>query len=187
MSGFLDIKIVFVNIYKKVKRIKMEVWDLYNREREIIGSQIRGEPLPENGYHLVVHVWIRNQKGEYLISRRSATRAINPLMWECVGGSVLKGESSLDAALRETKEEVGIDINKESGKLIFTKIRDVINGEKFNDIMDVWFFNYDGDVDLRKATTNEVCDVKWMNKEEIKEYFDKKQLVPTLEYFFEKF
>lgn len=162
----------------------MEVWDLYNKNREIIGSQVRGEPLPDDGYHLVVHVWIKNKKGEYLISRRSKTRILHPLMWECVGGSVLKGESSLDGALRETKEEVGIDIKADCGKLIFSKIRDIIEGEKFNDIMDVWLFNYDGRIDLKKATTDEVCDVKWMTKEEIKKYFDEKKLLPTLEYFF---
>ena len=60
-----------------------------------------------DGYHLVVHVWIRNSKGEYLISQRSANRPTYPLMWECVGGSVVKGEDSLQGAIREAKEEVG--------------------------------------------------------------------------------
>lgn len=41
-----------------------------------------------------VHVWLRNSKGEYLISQRSADRQTDSLMWECVGGSVLKGETS---------------------------------------------------------------------------------------------
>ena len=39
------------------------------------------EQLPIDGYHLVVHVWIRNSKGEYLISQRSANRPTYPLMW----------------------------------------------------------------------------------------------------------
>ena len=51
--------------------------------------------------------------------------------------------------------------------------------------MDVWLFNYDGDVDLTKATTNEVCEAMWMTKEEIKRAFDNKELVPTLGYFFD--
>lgn len=36
----------------------MEIWDLYNDNREIIGEHIRGEELPDNAYHLVVHVWM---------------------------------------------------------------------------------------------------------------------------------
>jgi hypothetical protein len=46
-----------------------EIWDLYNENRELLGKDhIRGEQLPIDGYHLVVHVWIRNSKGQYLIS-----------------------------------------------------------------------------------------------------------------------
>ena len=32
-------------------------------------------------------------------------------MWKCVGGSVVKGEDSLLGAIREAKEEVGIDLS----------------------------------------------------------------------------
>ena len=54
-------------------------------------------------------MWIRNSKGQYLISQRSANRPTYPLMWECVGGSVVKGEDSLQGAIREAKEEAGVD------------------------------------------------------------------------------
>lgn len=45
-----------------------------------------GEEIPQSFYHLVVHVWIRNSKGEYLIFQRGADRPTAPLMWECVVG-----------------------------------------------------------------------------------------------------
>jgi len=80
----------------------MEIWDLYNSKREKLSlDHIRGEEIPEGCFHLVVHVWIKNSSGEYLISQRSADRPTYPLMWECVGGSVVKGEDSLTGALRE--------------------------------------------------------------------------------------
>lgn len=44
-------------------------------------------------------------------------------MWECVGGSVVKGEDSLQGAIREAKEEVGVDLMPENGQVLFTKIR----------------------------------------------------------------
>lgn len=101
-----------------------EIWDLYDENRELLGKDhVRGEQLPIDGYHLVVHVWIRNSKGEYLISQRSANRPTFPLMWECVGGSVVKGEDSLLGAIREAKEEVGVDLNPENGQVLFTKTR----------------------------------------------------------------
>ena len=160
----------------------MEIWDLYDENKNLTG--IRGEEIPDNFYHLVVHIWIKNNEGKYLISQRSKSKKSYPLKWECQGGSVLLGESSIEAAIRETKEEVGIDLNNIKGNLVYTKTRKIINNEKFNDIMDIWLFNYDGEVDLNKATTDEVCDYKWLTKDEIKKLFDNKELVQSLDYFF---
>ena len=162
-----------------------EIWDLYDENRELPGKDhVRGEQLPIDGYHLVVHVWIRNSKGEYLISQRSANRPTFPLMWECVGGSVVKGEDSIQGAIREAKEEVGVDLLPEKGQVLFTKTRKIIEGKIFNDILDVWLFEYDGEVDLSNATTDEVAQVTWMNRSQIKELFDVDMFVDTLEYFF---
>lgn len=162
-----------------------EIWDLYSENRELLGrDHIRGEQLPIDGYHLVVHVWIRNSKGEYLISQRSANRFRYPLMWECVGGSIVKGEDSLQGALREVKEEVGIDLDPDKGHVLFTKVRKVMEGKNVNDIVDVWLFDYDGEVNLSNATTDEVAQVAWMNKEQIRELHEQKMFVCTLEYFF---
>ncbi|MBQ2980698.1 MAG: helix-turn-helix domain-containing protein [Lachnospiraceae bacterium] len=162
-----------------------EIWDLYDENRELIGrDHVRGEQLPIDGYHLVVHVWIRNSKGEYLISQRSANRTAFPLVWECVGGSVLKGEDSLQGALREVKEEVGVDLLPEKGQVILSDIKKIEFGKVVNKIVDVWLFEYDGEVDLSNATTDEVVQVTWMNREQIKELFEHKMFVETLEYFF---
>ena len=162
-----------------------EIWDLYDENRELLGKDhVRGEQLPIDGYHLVVHVWIRNSKGEYLIAQRSANRPTFPLVWECVDGSVIKGEDSLQGALREVKEEVGVDLLPEKGHVILSDIKKIEFGKVVNKIVDVWLFEYDGEVDLSNATTDEVAQVAWMNRSQIKELFDANMVVDTLEYFF---
>ncbi len=162
----------------------MEIWDLYDENKNLTGKYcIRGNEIPDNLYHLVVHVWIKNDKGEYLISQRSENRPTFPLMWECVGGSVLQGESSLQGAIRETKEEVGIELKEFEGNLVYSKVRKFKNR---NDIMDVWLFKYNGDVKLKNATTDEVRDVKWLTKKQIKVLFETNELVQTLDYFFKE-
>ena len=165
----------------------MEKWDLYTKYREKTGEEyIRQSEcmIPEDRYHIAVQVWIRNSKGEYVISKRAANRPTYPLKWECVGGSVLKDENSLEGALRETMEEVGISLDPEKGKLLFTKVRKDYDGRKYRDIMDVWLFEYDGELDLSKATTDEVADVKWMTVQEIRKLYDEGEFVDTLDYFF---
>lgn len=166
----------------------MEIWDLYTENREKTGkTHIRGFQIPKGCYHLVVHVWIKNKKGEYLISQRAADRPTCPLMFECVGGSVLAGESSIDGAVREVKEEVGLNLNPADGKLIFSEIRDEVNGKPYQNILDVWMFEYDGELQLDKATTNEVAACQWMSVGEIKKLCDDGKLVDSLYYFFSTF
>ena len=126
----------------------------------------------------------QDSKGEYLIAQRSANRAAFPLAWECVDGSVLKGEDSLQGALREVKEEVGVDLLPEKGQVILSDIKKIEFGKVVNKIVDVWLFEYDGEVDLANATTDEVAQVTWMNREQIKELFEHNMFVETLEYFF---
>lgn len=165
----------------------MELWDLYTEDRKPTGkTHIRGEELPDGLCHLVVHVWIKNSKGEYLISQRAASRPTYPLLWECVGGSVLTGETSLEGAIRETKEEVGIDLSPNNGSVLFSKVRSIIDGKRYNDIMDVWLFHYDGEVSLDNATTDEVAQVKWMTPAEIGTLRDSGKFVESLNYFFDR-
>ena len=166
----------------------MELWDLYDENRNLIGrDHVRGEVIPEDCYHLVVHGWIRNSKGQYLISQRSADRASFPLMWECVGGSVLKGENSLTGALREIEEEVGLLLPADSGELVRSEVRKYVDGIRFADILDVWLFHYDGEITLDKATTKEVAQALWMSKDEIKALHEEGKFVHTLTYFFDIF
>ena len=105
-------------------------------------------------------------------------------MWECVDGSVIKGEDSLQGALREVKEEVGVDLLPEKGQVILSDIKKIELGKVVNKIVDVWLFEYDGEVDLSNATTDEVAQVAWMSRSQIKELFDANMFVHTLEYFF---
>ena len=163
----------------------MEKWDLYTRNRELTGrEQIRGEAIPEGFYHLVVHVWLKNKQGQYLISKRSADRPTYPLFWECTGGSVLLGETSLHGAAREVKEEVGVDLEPETGRLVFSKVRDTA----MPNLLDVWLFE-EGEngcfqPDLNGAETKEVEEIHWMWPDEIRRLYDGGRMVPSLGYFF---
>ncbi len=163
----------------------MELWDLYTFDRNRTGlTHVRGEKIPEGLGHLVVHVWIQNSRGEFLISQRSASRYAFPLLWETVGGSVVAGEDSLTGALREAKEEIGIALSPEHGRITFSQSPRIIDGLPSDHILDVWRFSYDGPLALESATTDEVAQCRWMTRAEIQKLSDSGQLVPTLNYFF---
>ena len=91
-----------------------EVWDVYTKDRRRTGKTcLRGEQgtLEEDEFHMWVLVWIKNARtGKYLVSQRSDDKDTDPLKWETVAGHAISGDTSLDAALREVYEEVGISL-----------------------------------------------------------------------------
>ena len=164
----------------------MEKWDLYTKDRVKTGrSHIRGDELPEGLFHLVVHVWLKNSEGRDLISQRSADRPTFPLMWETTGGSVLMGEDSLTGAIREAKEELGIDLPPKAGRLMFSRVRDWVDGRRFGDILDVWEFPYEGEARLDLAE-GEACDTRWADIIEIGRMLESGEMVETLRYIMER-
>ena len=92
----------------------MEKFDLYDENRNKLNITInRGDKLPENTYRLVVHLIIFNSKGEMLIQQRHPHKKNWPSLWDIsVGGCVTAGETSVEAMIRETIEEIGIDLSK---------------------------------------------------------------------------
>lgn len=150
----------------------MEYWDIYNGNREKIDKIVkRGDKLEEGEYHLVVNVWIKNSKNEFLITRRAPNKSFT-YMWECTGGSALSGETSLDAAIREAHEELGVKLKKTDGKLVGTTLRHYIG---CSDILDVWIFNSDIPIEDVVYQKEEVCDVMWASAEKIKELYAEKK------------
>lgn len=88
----------------------MEYWDAYDGNfRRIEGvSLVRGEPIPEGVYHLVCDVLVRHTDRSYLLMRRDPRKHYGGLWEATAGGSALRGETPLDCARRELREETGI-------------------------------------------------------------------------------
>ena len=147
----------------------MEYWNLYDYQgRKKKKLAIRGTKLNNNDFHLVVNAWILNDKGEFLITQRSANKS-HPLMWECTGGSAIVGESSLEAAVREVKEELGIDVDNDSAMFVGSTRRFY---DSCPDILHVWLFKINKEINEFKIQKEEVNDVMWAPKSKILQLFN---------------
>lgn len=89
----------------------MEFFDLYDRTGSKLNKTIpRGGRTNPGEYHSVVHIWIQNNNGDFLIQQRNKSTDVYPYQWAPTAGAVISGESDIEAAIRETKEEVGLDV-----------------------------------------------------------------------------
>ncbi len=135
-----------------------EYGDLYDKDRNKLNKVAkRGDKLDKGKYHLVINAWIKNKNNQFLMTQRSANKKF-AYMWECTGGSAIKGETSIQAAVREIKEELGVNIDESTGRLIGTTLRYYPNRP---DILDVWLFESDVSIENIKIQEDEVCDVMW--------------------------
>ena len=151
----------------------MEQWDLFNEDRTPTGKIInKGEKIEGRLCRQVVHVIIFNDNNEMLIQQRQAGRKLWPEMWDVsVGGSSIAGETQIQAAERETLEELGIKVDLSQERPYFT-----IN---FNNGFDD-FFIIRQNIDLSSITMQleEVKDYKWASCDEIMVMVENEQFIP---------
>jgi len=157
----------------------MELWDVLDERGNKTGETIaRGKPLRQNEYHLLVHVWMKNSKGEFLIAKRTPSKKILPNMWETTVGAAIVGEDSLKAALREVKEELGINLTPENGECLYRLKRQ----HDFQAFIDVWLFKEEIDITKVIYQPEEVCKAKWANPSQIKSLINIGKFVDTFTY-----
>lgn len=158
----------------------MELWDILDKSGTKTGKLIkRGDPIEKGEYHLIVNVWIKNSNGDFLISKRSPYKTLLPNMWETTCGAVVINENSLSAALREVKEELGIDLSPANAEYLFRTRRDHI---KFPDFTDVWLFTEDVNINDVILQQNEVSSVKWSSPDEIYDMIKFGEFTDTFKY-----
>ncbi len=112
-----------------------------------------------NGNRIIVHVLIKNGD-KYLVIKRSPNETTYPNYWDIPGGLAEVGELPKNAAIREVKEEVGLDI-------IPTKtIHEDSNYDKKKDMIFVrlvYLSEYLGKLDSIKLDISEHTEYRWVS------------------------
>ena len=161
-----------------------ELWDIYDINKKKIGRTAERDvyQFKEGEYHIVVTGIIINSKNEILISKRAEHKKFG-LMWECSGGSILAGETSLEGVIRELKEELGIEFSKKEA--IFLK--EIRRDKLPPDFKDLWLFRRD--IDKREITfpDGESIDAKWVTIDEFVKMYENKEIVPTVDFGIEEY
>lgn len=156
----------------------MERLDLYYNEYIKTGETvIRGESYPKDMKTMIVFASIFNPEGKMLIQKRSMKKKGWPGAWDVsAAGANMAGESSLDAICRETKEELGLSLDKKD----FSKILSIYYE---NSIHDIFVAKSDVSIDEIVLQEEEVECAIWASEEEVMKMIDRGEFIPVYKEF----
>lgn len=121
-----------------------------------------------------VHIWIVNDNNELLLQKRSLYKTTFPNLWAVsVSGHVMAGETSIQAVIREVKEELDIDINSNQCKYLFTIRRQNIFNNCINRVYDdVYIVKLNIDVVNANIQRTELNEIKYFNLYNLKDMLE---------------
>lgn len=146
-----------------------ELFDLYNENNEPLGiTKLRREVHRDGDWHRTVHIYVRNNAGQYLVHRRSPKKDGQPNCWDTrFGGHIQAGHDYDETAVREIEEEIGLTI--ELKDLIPGGMRKYDGEPNNREHSKFYFYLYNGDIKDLSFNDNEVMMVEWMTADEIRE------------------
>lgn len=156
----------------------MEYFDIVD-DRGIPTGEIieRKQAHREGVQHRTSHVWImRRKEGRYqiLLQKRCADKDSFPGCYDISSaGHIPAGDDFISSAIRELKEELGVDIQPEQliNCGLFNKIVDeVFHGEEFHDrqVSRIFLLNLDMEPEEFTVQKEEIDEVCWFDYEECK-------------------
>lgn len=157
-----------------------EIIDEYNHIGEKIGKVDKQIAHKKGLWHKAIHVWILNDKNEILLQYRCAEKKLYPNTWDCsFAGHIGAGESSIEAVLREGKEELGIDVDLEKLEYILTN-REEVKYEQIqsNEFVDIYILRQNINLDNIIFQKEEVSDAKYISLEEFFKLIEDEKVLP---------
>lgn len=150
-----------------------EYIDIVDKNGNPTGVSVPKSEIHSKGHlHNTVHVWLYTSEGKILLQQRAASKLIYPLLWDVsVAGHVDAGETIEAAAIREAKEEIGINISE--AQLIkigvFECFQSYPNGIHDNEFHNTYIVKIKKTLDDLSPQTDEVEALKFVS---ISEFYE---------------
>jgi len=150
-----------------------EYIDIVTKTGEPTGNKALKSEIHQKGlYHHTVHVWYYTPSGNILLQQRSIKKTIYPLLWDVsVAGHIDAGESLVNAAKRETLEEIGYDVlEKDLIKIgVFECFQSYPNGIHDNEFHHTFISKITVDIHDLTPQLNEVEALKFVTMDAFKQ------------------
>ncbi len=92
-----------------------ELIDILDSNGNFTGKTVLKSKAHEKGwFHATVHIWLYTPNGKILLQQRGKNKDTHPLLWDVsVAGHIGAGEEIETGAIREVREEIGLNIVEE--------------------------------------------------------------------------
>ena len=152
----------------------MEYIDIFDYNNNPTGEIKEKTQANEDGkFHRTAHVWIMNDKKELLLQKRSATKKTHPNFWDISGaGHIRAGETVIEGAIRELKEELGVEAKEEDLQYIAT-IKSTKNPKNM-EFQYVYLLNSNKEIEEYIFEDNEVSEVKYVFYKDLEKMVEEK-------------
>ena len=141
-----------------------EIFDVVDAQDQVVTSMTRSEVHAQNLLHRSVHVLVMDENQRVFLQLRNLDRDCDPDLWDSsVGGHLHSGERYDHAVIRETEEELGIQLQATPPRLFKLEA----SPETAYEFCWVYQIYHNGPF---KLDPSEAADGRWFTKEEINDW-----------------
>ena len=153
----------------------MEFLDVVDENNKNTGIVEEKKLVHRDGkWHREVTAIILNEKNEFLIQKRAASRKRNPNKWSYTTGHVITGEDTISGMIREINEELGVIFNEKDLELL--SLRKFSVCYSWNQNNNYFEYSYlirtNKKIEEYKIFKKELSEIKYISYDKIKEIIE---------------
>ena len=134
-------------------------------------TKLRSEVHRDGDWHREVFIIAIDDHKKLLMQLRSPNKLSHPDQWDvAAAGHATAGDNSLQAAIREIKEELGLDITEDELEFIYSFKKNSVRKDRQihnKAIVDVYLLHKNIEIDQVKIQVEEVAAVIYMDLSEL--------------------
>ena len=141
-----------------------ELIDILSSTGEFTGkTALKSEAHLKGLYHQTIHVWFYTDDKKILLQKRASVKKVFPNLWDVsVAGHIGSGEKIETAAIREVKEEIGINLKEAHLQKIGFRKDEIVhpNGILDNEFKHIYFCKLKKSISQLTMQIGEVDDLQ---------------------------
>ena len=151
--------------------------DVLDTQGEKTGQILELKEVHRQGlWHRTAHIWVVTSKGNILFQQRSPILDVYPNCWDIsASGHIRTGQTSLEGAIAETQEEIGLSLKPNSLEFLTTLQHESEHNQGTNinrEFQDVYLVTQDVSLNELTILNTEVSNLQFIHWSKLRRLVD---------------